>query len=201
MDKGNHMLSNGGGALLGLRIAQLVVAVATLGLSAYGVYWISFDGDDMTLFSSIATIIIVVYYLLATLSFPSLYNYWAILGLDILAVIFWVVSFPLLASEIANYTEYYSYTDYYSGYDCSYSYDGYCYYKQKRGLEIAKRATTTFYTYRNAMIAAAALGGLEFLLFVATLIIVAIGISRHRKSGGHCVPGMTPTQPPVQATV
>ncbi|KAM3065617.1 hypothetical protein ACMFMF_010839 [Clarireedia jacksonii] len=50
--KGNHMLSNGGGALLGLRIAQLVVAVAVLGLSAYGIYYLSFDGDNMTLFSS-----------------------------------------------------------------------------------------------------------------------------------------------------
>ncbi|PQE10422.1 Integral membrane protein [Rutstroemia sp. NJR-2017a WRK4] len=195
--KGNHILSNGGAALLGLRIAQLVVAVAVLGLSAYGVYYLSFDGDNMTLFSSLATIIIVVYYLIATLSFPKLYNYWAILGLEILAVIFWVVSFPLLASEIANSLGYYSYSDYYSSYGCTYSYDGYCYYKQKRGLELAKRATTTFYTYRNAMIAAAALGGLEFLLFVATLIIVAIGISRHRKNGGHCVPGMTQTQAPV----
>jgi hypothetical protein len=45
------MLSNGGGALLGLRIAQLVVAVAVLGLSAYGVYWLAFDGDEITLFS------------------------------------------------------------------------------------------------------------------------------------------------------
>jgi hypothetical protein len=71
-----------------------------------------------------------------------------------------VVSFPLLASEIANATYYY--TDYSSsGYDCLYEYDGYCYYKHKRGLEIVKRATTTIYTYQNAMIAAAALGGLE----------------------------------------
>ncbi|KAM3067842.1 hypothetical protein ACMFMG_011326 [Clarireedia jacksonii] len=197
--KGNHMLSNGGGALLGLRIAQLVVAVAVLGLSAYGIYYLSFDGDNMTLFSSIATIIITVYFLLATLTFPSLYNYWAILGLDILAVIFWVVSFPLLGSEIASYSDYY--TGYSSSYDCLSEYNGYCYYKHKRGLDIVKRATTTLYTYRNAMIAAAALGGLEFILFVVTLVIVGIQIHRHRKNGGHCTPGSMVTQPPVQAAV
>ena len=35
----------------GLRIVQLVVALATLGLAAYGVTYLSFDGDDLTLFT------------------------------------------------------------------------------------------------------------------------------------------------------
>lgn len=38
-------------ALLGLRIAQLVLAVVILGLSSYGVYWLVYDGDSLTLAS------------------------------------------------------------------------------------------------------------------------------------------------------
>lgn len=39
------------GPLLGLRIAQLVLAIIILGLSAYGVYWLVYDGDALTLSS------------------------------------------------------------------------------------------------------------------------------------------------------
>lgn len=80
-----------------------------------------------------------------------MYNYWAILGLDILAVILWVVSFPILASQIANAI---AVED-----TCSTYYDGYCYYKHKRGLE--KRAETTWETYKNVMIVTSALAGVE----------------------------------------
>jgi hypothetical protein len=37
--------------VLGLRIVQLVTAVAVLGLAAYGITFLSFDGDDLTLFT------------------------------------------------------------------------------------------------------------------------------------------------------
>ena len=37
--------------VLGLRIVQLATAVAILGLAAYGVTYLSFDGDDLTLFT------------------------------------------------------------------------------------------------------------------------------------------------------
>jgi hypothetical protein len=75
--------------------------------------------------------------------------------LDIFAIVFWVISFSYLAYEVAS-VQIVTYTYY----GCSYVYDGYC-YKNKRGLDIAKRATTDIYTYRNAMAAAAGLGGLE----------------------------------------
>lgn len=83
-----------------------------------------------------------------------MYNYWAILGLDIIAVILWAVSFPILAAQIANSVIYdtgYSYDPYYGDY----------YYKNKRGMGNQKRATTTWETYRNTMFATAALGGVE----------------------------------------
>jgi len=37
--------------LLGLRVVQLVTAVAILGLAAFGVTYFAFDGDSLTLFS------------------------------------------------------------------------------------------------------------------------------------------------------
>jgi hypothetical protein len=37
--------------VLGLRIVQLVTAVAILGLAAYGIEFLSFDGDGLTLFT------------------------------------------------------------------------------------------------------------------------------------------------------
>ncbi|KAB8297019.1 hypothetical protein EYC80_002417 [Monilinia laxa] len=39
------------------------------------------------------------------------------------------------------------------------------------------------------MFATAALGGVEFILFVITLVILSIRLHCHRKAGGHCVPG------------
>ncbi|TGO30442.1 hypothetical protein BPAE_0005g00360 [Botrytis paeoniae] len=168
------------GALLGLRIAQLVLAVIILALSSYGVYWLVYDGDALTLASAAISIVICVYVIVASTGAPVLYNYWAILGLDIIAVILWVVSFPILASQIANaITVEDTCTSYY-----------YCYYyKRKRGLGLEKRAETTWETYKNVMIATSALGGLEFVLFAITLIILGINLHRHRSAGGHCQPG------------
>jgi hypothetical protein len=99
--------------------------------------------------------IIVVYNLVATMAVPAMYNYWAVLGLDIFAIIFWIISFSLLASEVAAY-QIVTYSD-----TCAYYYNGYCY--KKRGLNfLPKRvATTNVYTYRNSMAAASGLGGLE----------------------------------------
>lgn len=37
--------------VLGLRIVQLATAVAILGLAAYGITYLSFDGDDLILFT------------------------------------------------------------------------------------------------------------------------------------------------------
>ncbi|RDW92541.1 hypothetical protein BP5796_01935 [Coleophoma crateriformis] len=162
--------------LWGFRLAQLVLALVVLGLSAYGITFLAFDGDSLMLFTALATMIVVTYVGVATLFAPVIYNYWAILGLDVFAIIFWLISFPLLASEIASYSG--------TTYDYCYYY---CYRKDKRYVP-AKRAVTTVETYRNAMIADAAIGGIEFVLFVVTLVVTSIHLHRHRKAGGHCVP-------------
>lgn len=178
-------------AVFGLKIAQLVIAVVILGLAAYGVTFVAFDGDSLSLFMALATMIITVYYIVATTALTVAYNYWAILALDIFAIVFWLISFALLGSEIAVYGWGYSY----SSSSSSYCYAGYCIKKRDVGIE--KRATTNYYTYRNAMAAAAGLGGLEFILFIITLVFTSIALHRHRKAGGHCMPNSVNTGGPV----
>jgi len=176
-------------AVFGLKIAQLVVAIVVLGLCAYGVTYIAFDGDSLMLFTAIATMIITVYYIVAVTAVPTAYNYWAILSLDAFAIIFWIISMSILAWEVAAY---------------SWAYDNYStciyYYCYKKRDVIAKR-DTSLYTYRNALAAAAGLGGLEFILFVITLVITSIHLHRHRKAGGHCTTGALNTAPAGAAPV
>ena len=61
-----------------------------------------------------------IYLLVAEYGTPALYNYWAILALDIFLVIFWLCSFALLAAQVSYLFIYgvdYSYYDsyYFSG--------------------------------------------------------------------------------------
>jgi hypothetical protein len=100
---------------------------------------------------AITTLITVAYILLGSFVWPRMFNYWAVLALDIFGVIFWLITFPILAVETIAF----SIVDYAYDDSCDY-YD--CYYV-KRGL--AKRATTDWTTYRNAMAAAAGISGLE----------------------------------------
>jgi hypothetical protein len=49
----------------------------------------------------VATLIICIYYIVAEFGAPALYNYWAVLSLDIFLLIFWLISFALLAAEVS----------------------------------------------------------------------------------------------------
>ncbi|TVY87688.1 hypothetical protein LAWI1_G008057 [Lachnellula willkommii] len=180
MSTTNHVLALPQ-AFLALRIAQLAVGIVILGLSAYIVTFIAFDSACLTLFTAIATVIIAVYNLVSSTVLKSAYNYWAIVALDIFAIIFWIISFSYEAWTTAAATEWYA-----SSYTCDYYYYSYCY--KKRDVPLVSRATTNIVTYRNVMAAAAGLGGLEFLLFAVTLIFTTIHVLRHRKAGGHCTP-------------
>ncbi len=103
--------------------------------------------------------IITIYYIVATTGVPVLYNYWAILGVDIFAIIFWISSSALLASDIAPYFDSY-YDSYYN--DTTYCTDYYGYCIKKRSVELEKRyAHTDLNTYRIALAVASGLGGLN----------------------------------------
>jgi hypothetical protein len=121
---------------------------------------------------ALASMIIVVYYLVSTLAVPAMYNYWAVLGLDIFACVFWIISFSLLASEVAAI----QIVTYYSSDSCdAYSDAGVCYKKRGLGYLSKRYATTNVYTYRNSLAAASGLGGLE--LYVSPNFMQFDGVS------------------------
>ncbi|KFZ18765.1 hypothetical protein V501_01012 [Pseudogymnoascus sp. VKM F-4519 (FW-2642)] len=114
-------------------------------------------------------------------------------------MLFILISFAPLAWEVAVFRwGVYGYG--YSGGSSCYDYLGYSYYAKKRDVSsvIGKRASTDLYTYRNALAAAASLRGLEFILFIVTLVITSIYLHRHRKAGVHCMPGALDTAPVTQ---
>ncbi|KAK9779664.1 hypothetical protein SCAR479_03271 [Seiridium cardinale] len=154
---------------IGIRILQLVLAVVVLGLSAFGVAVLVFSGDCLILFTAIATIISCIYYIVAEFGAPKLFNYWAVLSLDIFLVIFWLISFALLAAEVAPYMNGYTTCDYYYG----------CYTTSLSGSDKI---------YAACLAAAAGLGGLEFVVFIVSLAIHSAMLHRHRKAGLHCTP-------------
>ncbi|KAL7620872.1 hypothetical protein AAE478_009870 [Parahypoxylon ruwenzoriense] len=147
---------------IAVRIIQLIIAIICLGLSAFGIAYLVFSGDALTLFTSIATLITSIYCLVAHCGPPKAFNYWAILGLDIFLVIFWLISFAILAAQVtAAFALYSSYKDYYDYYDY-YSYHDY---------------DTALTTYGACLAAAAGLGGVEF-----------VTLHRHRKAGLKAMP-------------
>lgn len=116
-----------------------------------------------------------IYYLVAQFGSPSLYNYWAVLGLDIFLLIFWLISFAILAAQVAPAFAGTVECDYYSGYCAAYALDGI-------GL-----------IYASCLAGAAGLGGVQFVLFVVSLSIVGVKVHRHRAAGLHCTPASAAT--------
>ncbi|RYP23822.1 hypothetical protein DL765_000899 [Monosporascus sp. GIB2] len=175
-----------------LRIVQLIIGLVCLGLCGFGVAVLAFSGDSLMLFTAIATLIASIYCLVAHFGPPTAYNYWAILGLDIFLLVFWLASFALLAAQVAPLLSYYSY---YSS-----TYSEYGYYTTYDAAVL---------TYAGILAGAAGLGGLEFILYIVSLSMHSVMVHRHRKAGLHCMPlesssypapagGKIEMQPPLQ---
>ncbi|KAI1496380.1 hypothetical protein F5X99DRAFT_74065 [Biscogniauxia marginata] len=173
---------------IAVRIIQLIIALVCLGLCAFGVTYFVFAGDALMLFTAVATLITSIYCLVAHYGPPKAFNYWAILGLDIFLVIFWLVSFGILAAQVASffvlYDDYNDYNDYYN----YYGYDGY---------------DSAVITYVACLAAAAGLGGVQFILYIVSLSIHGVMLHRHRKAGLKAMPGSSPStnSPPHAAAV
>ncbi|KAK4216547.1 hypothetical protein QBC37DRAFT_86991 [Rhypophila decipiens] len=158
-----------------IRILQLVFGVIILGLGAFGVWWSGglADGPTFILVVALFTLITSIYHLVAEYGAPSIYNYWAVLGLDIFMVIMWLSSFALLASQVAIWMAYVSVNYYYSG--------------DKIVI--------------SCLAAAAALGGIQFVLHIVSLVIHSINLHRHRAAGLHCMPGAPASAPTAMGPV
>jgi len=169
-----------------VRIAQAFVALIALALAAssLALFGASFLSGHLgfLIFVCIATWIVVAYLCCTPIYGPSLYNRWAALGLEIFCVIFWL---PAFASVGAWTSVHGLYT--WDSYDC----------------EIY--GTCRYQTGWRTAAAAAGMGGLEFILFLVTLITYSIFLHRHRMQGastsngyeGGAPPAPVTTQPPV----
>lgn len=156
---------------IALRIVQLVLALIILALAAYGVALVAFDGDIFIMVVALMTMIVTIYYIVCEFGAPAIYNYWAVLALDIFLLVMWIASFGLLASEVAAIFAVTTYYDYWSGS-----------YYSSNGLSKTGR------TWASCLAGAAGLGGLEFALFIASLAIHGVMMHRHRSAGLHCTP-------------
>lgn len=135
-----------------LRIVQAVLALLTLILSAVALdYFGRYRGEDaygLNIFTSILTFIFLAYIFVTALKFPIAYNMWAVLGFEIVLVIFWLVTFALLA-------------DYASGLGKA----------EDHGRSYGGRYTNTKYKSASGCTkAAAAFAALEWVTFIVTLV-------------------------------
>lgn len=166
--------------VLGLRIAQAVLALLILALVAYSYsqLGVTFIGASyiLNMVASIFTFIVLAYITFSALFLPKLYNMWAVLALEIFMVIFWLISFAVLASHSANLIFISSYDDYYY------------YYKR----DLAARSVPGFTPWDTGA-AAAGVGGLQFILFIVTLVLFSVHLHRHRKGA------VTSTEAPALA--
>ncbi|ROV99372.1 hypothetical protein VSDG_03990 [Cytospora chrysosperma] len=154
---------------IAIRIVQLVLALVILALCAYSLTLLSFSGNSLTLFTAVATMIITVYYIVVEYGPIHGYNYWAVLALDMFAIVFWIASMALLASQVAPWMiDGYTVCGYYT---C----DTYA-------------LTGTDLTVVSCLCAAAGLGGVEAILFIVALAYHSVMMHRHRAAGLHSSP-------------
>ncbi|TPX17198.1 uncharacterized protein E0L32_003316 [Thyridium curvatum] len=156
-------------AFIAVRFISLIIGLVVLACDAYSLSRLAFSGNSLMMFTSIANLITCLYVIVAELGVPAAYNYWPVLGLDVFMAVFWLVSFALLASQVAPLFKGVTYCDWYYG----------CYSYELEGESLAWSAV---------LAAVAGLGGLEFALYIVALVIGSIYLSRHRKAGGHCMP-------------
>ncbi|KAI5805210.1 membrane-associating domain-containing protein [Geopyxis carbonaria] len=144
--------------ILPLRIAQGVLALIVLGLSAYYTTFLrntTYAGGPFLLFCSIWTFLALGYLVAAPLWIQAIHNMWAVLGVEIATTLLWFIGFIVAASE-------------FPGMLCD-NFDGTGSYNCP-GLGSGKGAT--------------ALGAFEWALFVATLVLCIVEIVRHKKGRG-----------------
>ncbi|RKU40464.1 hypothetical protein DL546_002238 [Coniochaeta pulveracea] len=142
-----------------LRIAQLVVALIVLILTAYAAGKFgsgNLAGFGLAWFTFILTAGYIAWLFVAIFVNPAVYNYWAQLALEIACVIFWLCTWAVLASEAADFGTYDGWYDYYWGH----------------GMQSAV----------DCIKASAGLGALVWLLFVVTFVFFLLSLLHHRKT-------------------
>ncbi|ATY58966.1 hypothetical protein A9K55_002872 [Cordyceps militaris] len=159
-----------------MRILQLVVAVATLGLCSYLVTTsIIGAGFYVQIFTAVCTIIISSWLISAHACSPRAFNYWAVLVLDIYQFLLWLGGFAACAILAVGLFAGHSLDRGGGYYDFNYLRRRYWYRDS--------------YTMTDAAIGAAAAGlGAVDLFFFICLVVDSVVIHRHRRDGLHSRP-------------
>ncbi|KAK7403776.1 hypothetical protein QQX98_010469 [Neonectria punicea] len=167
--EGKEHIPNYPSGFIILRVFQFVFSIVILGLISYTVYTLTFSANCLMLFTSIASVIITLWMALAHSCAPKLYNYWAVLALDIFLLVFWIISFALLTDQTVFFWSVTSgYCDYYT-----------CYYGSLSGSVLV---------YGAILATACGLSALEFMFFFISLVMHSIALCRHRRTGLHSNP-------------
>ncbi|KPI44744.1 uncharacterized protein AB675_8671 [Cyphellophora attinorum] len=173
-------------------IARLVLAVLVLAfVAAAAGLWgdASYAAFGLTLFTASATLLVFAYYTLSLCRWPHFYSAWAVLGLEIFGVIFWLTSFALCAEWTATFNH--SWWTHGSSTATNYGFWNAPFRPediglQSRGIPVIKRALASEKKWKSAvalMGTAAGLGAVQFVLFVVTLTFFGIGLQKHRVAG------------------
>jgi len=154
-----------------VRIVQFVLTLLIMILAAYAssVFGAGFfPGYGMSFFVFVWTLAFLVYIFVTPLWLPRFYLYWVQLGLEITTVIFWLSTFALLADEAAGWGAVQGALD-----DVNNDFDG---------------SENDFFPHWNGAInatkAAAALGAINWALFVFTLVMFSISLHKFRQANG-----------------
>ncbi|OBT63348.1 hypothetical protein VE03_07198 [Pseudogymnoascus sp. 23342-1-I1] len=164
-----------------VRGIQLLLALVTLALSAYGISIAgSYAGYGLNIFTSVVTMFYIGYIVASTVFVHSLYSIWISLMFQAFLALFWLATFGTLAALSVSYAVVDSYDDYDDDDQYYYTYRGNRYNDISDYFRVAAATTK----------ASTAFAALVWVLFVATLIYTTLSAIRGR-SGARSAPDVS----------
>ncbi|KAI6323554.1 hypothetical protein MCOR34_001807 [Pyricularia oryzae] len=167
-----------------VRAVQLALALLILILTAVAAnkFRGAFSSFALTWFTFAWTLLHIGWLAISILIVPLIYNIWGQLAVEILSVIFWLASWAALAADAASLGEY---ERMYTG-DAVFT-----------GTGRSSGVPNDFKTGSSCTKAAAALGALQWVLFVVTLVFFVMALVRFQK--GHTTTTTRVSDPEVAA--
>ncbi|CAD6441195.1 d097c1dd-7867-488a-8997-aad8414332a7 [Sclerotinia trifoliorum] len=166
-----------------LRLLQLIIALAILGMAAFVVANAAYSGAILAIFVASLTTLILLYTLLSSHRLTNIFNNWAIALLDLLLIILWLATWITAAVQIRRYRFRFGY------YGCGW------FFCRRDLLELEVRdelsggglqkRDTYWRTWRSVFIAVAVLAAVEFALFVISFFYTLARILNHRDRHHH----------------
>ncbi|KAE9582365.1 hypothetical protein CGMCC3_g1698 [Colletotrichum fructicola] len=183
--------------IAGVRIAQLVLSIATLVVTVYGLTTMqkatnyrritSFSGTEgfpLSWFAFAWTFSYLAWLGVAVMFIPMMYNCWVHLGLELLTVVFWMITMALLASHADD-------LDSLDAFIVTFGPKYEVYYKMNVEPFAEGFVAATY--------AGTALSTVNFVLFILTIAIFGRALHAYRKANLEKAPSTTDSQKTIQA--